>query len=62
MIPKKDGPIGDVGKTYHRDPGFMKVKSLLTWTIYLHISRPCFFNRIALLGENSHNRRPHFAG
>ena len=27
-VHKKDGPIGDVAKTYHCDPGFMKAKSL----------------------------------
>ena len=61
-IPEKDEQIGDVAETYHRDPEFMKVKSLLAWTIYFHINRLWFFNRILLSGETSHNQRPHFAG
>ena len=48
VMPKKDGPIWDVTKTYHRDLGFMKVKSLLAWTIYVHISRLLFFHRCDL--------------
>ena len=49
VMPKKDGPIWDVTKTCHRDLwmpstclGFMKVKSLLAWTIYFHINRLFF--------------------
>ena len=34
---KKGGPIGDVTKTYHQELRFMKLKSLLAWTIYFHI-------------------------
>ena len=55
MIPKRDGPIWDITKTYHQDLGFVKVKSLLAWTIYFHISRLWFFNRILLSGETSYN-------
>ena len=47
-MPKKYGPIWDVTKTYNQDLGFMKVKSLLAWTIYVHISRLLFFHRCDL--------------
>ena len=60
-MPKKYGPIWDVTKTYNQDLGFMKVKSLLAWTIYVHINRLLFFNRIYFSGATLHNWRPHFA-
>ena len=61
MMPKKDWPIWEVSKTYHRDLGFMKLKPLLAWTIYVHINRLLFFNRILFSGATLHNWRPHFA-
>ena len=53
-MPKKDGPIWNVTKTYHRDLGFMKVKSLLAWAIYFHINRLLFFIIILLSGGTLH--------
>ena len=44
--PKRHGPTWDVAKTYDWDLGFIKMKSLIAWTIYFHINRILFFNRI----------------
>ena len=60
-MPKEDGPIWDVTKTYHRDLRFMKVKFLLAWTIYFHIKWLLLFNRILLSGATLHNWCHHFA-
>ena len=42
VMPKMGGTIWDVTKTYHRHLRFMKVKSLLAWTLYFHINRLVF--------------------
>ena len=60
-MPKRGRPARDVTKTHDWDLGFMKMKSLLAWTIYFHINRLLFFNRIILSGVTLHNWRPHLA-
>ena len=61
VIPKRDGPTWEVAKTYDWDLGFVKVKSLLTWTIYFHINSILFSNRTLLSGATLHKWRPHLA-
>lgn len=45
-----------------RDPGFIKVGSLLGGITYSHTNRFQFFNRILLQGDISLNGGRHFVG
>ena len=60
VMPKKDGPIWGVTKTYHRDLGFMKVKSLLAWTISGFSSQILTIHRTSGEGRRSFIPLYHF--